>query len=71
MRDRRLPLRFTRILPSSGLLRSVGWLRIDVSGQPMGPIFNTEARSRNHYCRGKEISIKHSKYVFVALLIHH
>ena len=27
------------ILPSSGLLRSVGWLRTDVSGQPIGPIF--------------------------------
>ena len=28
-----------KILPSSGLLRSVGWLNIDVSGQPIGPIF--------------------------------
>ena len=31
--------RYWRILPSSGLLRSVGWLSTDVSGQPVGPIF--------------------------------
>ena len=30
--DRRLPLRLNWILPSSGLLRSVGWFRTDVSG---------------------------------------
>ena len=29
-RDRRLPLGFTWILPSSGLLRSVGWLSADL-----------------------------------------
>jgi hypothetical protein len=33
--DRRLPLRFTVILPSSRLLLSVDWLNTDVSGQPI------------------------------------
>jgi hypothetical protein len=32
---------------------------------------NTEARSRNHYCRGKAISITYSECVFVALVIQH
>jgi hypothetical protein len=32
---------------------------------------NTEARSRNHCCRGKAISITCSECVFVALVIQH
>jgi len=32
---------------------------------------NIEATSGNHCCRGKAISITYSKYVFVALVIHH
>jgi hypothetical protein len=32
---------------------------------------NIEARSRNHYCSGKAISITHSEYVFLALGIRH
>ena len=28
--------------PSSGMLRSVGWLSSDVSGQPVGPILTLE-----------------------------
>jgi hypothetical protein len=32
---------------------------------------NIEARSRNHCCRGKAISITYSKYVSVALVIQH
>jgi hypothetical protein len=30
-----------------------------------------EARSRNHYCRGKAISITHSQCASVALVIQH
>jgi hypothetical protein len=36
-REGRLSLRFTWILPSSGTLRSVGWLKTDVSGLPIVP----------------------------------
>ena len=43
-RDRRLPLRFTWILPSSGLLGSGGWLSTDVSRQPIVPIFKGQLR---------------------------
>jgi hypothetical protein len=32
---------------------------------------NTEARSRNHCCRGKAISITYSECVSVALVIQH
>jgi hypothetical protein len=32
---------------------------------------NIDARSRNHCCRGKAISITHSECVSVALLIQH
>jgi hypothetical protein len=32
---------------------------------------NTEARSRNHCCRGKDISITYSECVFAALVIQH
>ena len=42
LRDRRLPLRFTRILLYSGLLRSVGWFCTDVSGLRIRPIFNDQ-----------------------------
>jgi hypothetical protein len=38
-RYRKQPLRFTWIIQSSALLRSVGWIRIDVLCQPIGPIF--------------------------------
>jgi hypothetical protein len=38
-RDRKIPQRFTWILPSSGMLRSAGWFRTDVSGLRIGPIF--------------------------------
>ena len=31
----------------------------------------TEARSRNHFCSGKAISITYSEYVFVALDVQH
>ena len=41
-RDRRLPLLLNWILPSSGLLRSVGWCRTDVSGLLTGPIFKSQ-----------------------------
>ena len=40
MTDRRLPLRFTPILSSSGMSRNVGWFRTDVSGPRIGPIFD-------------------------------
>jgi hypothetical protein len=32
---------------------------------------NIKARSRNHYCRGKAISITYSECVSVALIIQH
>ena len=32
---------------------------------------NIEARSCNHYCSGKAMSITYSEYVFVALGIQH
>jgi hypothetical protein len=32
---------------------------------------NTEARSRNHCCRGQAVSITYSECVFVALVIQH
>jgi len=32
---------------------------------------NTEARSRNHCCRGKAISITHSECAYVTLCIQH
>jgi len=32
---------------------------------------NIETHSRNHSCRGKEMSITHSECVFVALVIQH
>jgi hypothetical protein len=32
---------------------------------------NIEARSRNHFCRGKAISVTYSKCVSVALVIQH
>jgi hypothetical protein len=32
---------------------------------------NIEARSRNHFCRGREISITYYKSVSVALVIQH
>ena len=32
---------------------------------------NVEARSRNHYCRGKAMSITYSECVSVALVIRH
>ena len=31
----------------------------------------TEARSRNHICREREINIPHSQYVLVAFVIRH
>ena len=40
---RGIPLRFTWNLPSSGMLRSVGWLRTDVSRQPTSSIFKAQA----------------------------
>ena len=39
VRDRRLPPRLNRILPSAGLLRGVRWFKTDVSGLPIRPIF--------------------------------
>ena len=32
---------------------------------------HTEARSRNHSCRGKAVSIKYSECVYAALVIQH
>jgi hypothetical protein len=32
---------------------------------------NSEARSRKHFCRGKEISIAYSQCVFVTVVIQH
>jgi hypothetical protein len=32
---------------------------------------NIEARSRNHFCRGKPIGISYSENASVALIIHH
>jgi hypothetical protein len=32
---------------------------------------NNEARSHNHFCRGKAISVTYSECVFVSLTIHH
>jgi len=32
---------------------------------------NTEARSRNHFCRGKAISINYSEFMSVALVMLH
>ena len=43
LRNRRLPPRLSWILSSSGVLRSVRWLETDVSGLPIGPIFNGQA----------------------------
>ena len=40
MRDRRLPSRLNRILPSFGLLRGVRWFGTDVSALPVGPTFS-------------------------------
>jgi hypothetical protein len=40
MWDRMLTLHFTWILPSSGLLRSAGYFRTDVSVLPISSIFN-------------------------------
>jgi hypothetical protein len=42
-RDRRLSLWFTRILPSSGALRSEGWLSTDISGLRICPILKGQA----------------------------
>jgi hypothetical protein len=36
-----------RILPPSGLLRGVRWFETDVSGLPVGPIFNGQPRMIN------------------------
>jgi hypothetical protein len=43
MRARRLPSRFTRVLPSSGLLRGIRGFESDVSGLHIGPIFQGQA----------------------------
>ena len=42
-RDRWLPPMLNWILPSSGLLHGVRWFETDVSGLPIGPIFNAQA----------------------------
>ena len=44
----------SRIIPSSGLLRSVGWLSTDVSGQYIGPIFNGQVSKKNLDCPGTQ-----------------
>lgn len=43
LRDRRLSLRFTCILPSSGALRIEGWLSTDISGLRICPILKGQA----------------------------
>jgi hypothetical protein len=41
-RDRRRTLRFTSVLPSSGMLRSLCWFRTDVSGLRIRSIFKVQ-----------------------------
>ena len=46
----RLPLRFTWILSSSGMLRSVGWFRTDVSWFRFGHIFKEQDVQEEELC---------------------
>jgi hypothetical protein len=46
--DHMLPLLFTWILSSSGMLLSVGWFLTDFSGLLIGPIFNSQAVQQRH-----------------------
>ena len=42
-----------------------------ITGQASYVQRNSEARSHNHYCRGKVISITYSECVFVGLVTQH
>jgi hypothetical protein len=46
-------------------------IRVYVTRQAMYVLRNVEARSRNHCCCGKAISITYSECVSVALVIQH
>ena len=43
MRDRKLPPRVNRILPSSAFLRGIRWFQTNVSGLPIRPTFKGQA----------------------------
>ena len=40
------PHTVTQILPPFGILRSVGWLRTNISGLPIGPIFRGQVSEK-------------------------
>jgi hypothetical protein len=55
--------------PPTSMLKFFGATMISLNRT--GNICNTEARSRNHCCRGKAITIIYSECMSVALVINH